>query len=105
MIIFQLIRNHYNNIIYILCHFQRLSERAFDGLNNLRILNLEHNRLTTLEGGVFSGVPAVTTLNLNHNLLETITYNTVLPIMDNLVNNTSSVLSISGMYGTLELSF
>lgn len=75
---------------------QRLSERAFDGLNNLRILNLEHNRLAVLEGGVFSGVPAVTTLNLNHNLLETLTYNNVLPIMDNLVNNTFSVLSISG---------
>lgn len=45
---------------------------------------------------MFSGVPAVTTLNLNNNLLETLTYNNVLPIMDNLVNNTSSVLSISG---------
>lgn len=49
-----------------------------------------------LEGATFSGVPAVTTLNLNNNLLETLTYQNVLPIMDNLVNNTSSVLSISG---------
>lgn len=52
--------------------------------------------MAVLESGVFSGVPAVTTLNLNHNLLETLTYNNVLPIMDNLVNNTFSVLSISG---------
>lgn len=75
---------------------QRISERAFDGLNNLRILNLENNKITMLDGATFSGVPAVTTLNLNNNLLETLTYQNVLPIMDNLVNNTSSVLSISG---------
>lgn len=75
---------------------QRISERAFDGLNNLRILNLENNKITMLEGATFSGVPAVTTLNLNKNLLETLTYQNVLPIMDNLVNNTESVLSISG---------
>lgn len=75
---------------------QRISERAFDGLNNLRILNLQNNKIALLENGVFSTVPAVTTLNLNNNLLEWLTYTTVLPIMDNLVNNTSSVLSISG---------
>lgn len=75
--------------------FQRLSERAFDGLNNLRSLNLKNNKLATLEGGVFTGVPALTNLNLNHNLLDTLTYNNILPLMDNLVNNTS-ILSISG---------
>lgn len=77
---------------------QRISERAFDGLNNLRILNLQNNKIALLENGVFSTVPAVTTLNLNNNLLEWLTYTTVLPIMDNLVNNTSSVLSISGKF-------
>lgn len=77
---------------------QRISERAFDGLNNLRILHLQNNKIALLENGVFSTVPAVTTLNLNNNLLEWLTYTTVLPIMDNLVNNTSSVLSISGKF-------
>lgn len=77
---------------------QRISERAFDGLNNLRILNLQNNKIALLENGVFSTVPAVTVLNLNNNLLEWLTYTTVLPIMDNLVNNTSSVLSISGKF-------
>lgn len=77
---------------------QRISERAFDGLNNLRILNLQNNKIALLENGVFSTVPAVTTLNLNNNLLEWLTYTTVLPIMDNLVNNTASVLSISGEF-------
>lgn len=81
---------------FVFVYLQRISERAFDGLNNLRILNLENNKLVRLEGAVFSGVPAVTTLNLNNNLLETLTHQNVLPIMDNLVNNTSSVLSISG---------
>lgn len=77
-------------------HLQRISERAFDGLNTLRILNLQNNKISVLENGVFSTVPAVTTLNLNNNALEWLTYTTVLPIMDNLVNNTASVLSISG---------
>lgn len=81
-----------------LFYLQRISERAFDGLNNLRILNLQNNKITLLENGVFSTVPAVTTLNLNNNMLEWLTYTTVLPIMDNLVNNTSSVLSISGEF-------
>lgn len=77
---------------------QRISERAFDGLNNLRILNLQNNKIALLENGVFSTVPAVTTLNLNNNLLEFLTYTAVLPIMDNLVNNTNTVLSISGKF-------
>ncbi|KAG4074394.1 hypothetical protein HA402_000373 [Bradysia odoriphaga] len=74
---------------------ERLSERAFDGLNNLRTLNLKNNKLETLESGVFTGAPAVTSLYLNNNLLDTLTYSNVLPLMDNLVNNTS-ILSLSG---------
>lgn len=80
----------------ICLYLQRISERAFDGLNNLRILNLQNNKISVLENDVFSTVPAVTTLNLNNNALEWVAYKTVLPIMDNLVNNTASVLSISG---------
>lgn len=77
---------------------QRLSERAFDGLNNLRVLNLRNNKLQTLEGGVFTGVPALSVLSLQSNLLETLTFDNMLPLMDNLVNNTHSTLDISGKW-------
>lgn len=76
--------------------FQKISERAFDGLNNLQRLNLENNRLKLLERGIFTGVPALIYLNLMKNSLETITYNNILPLMDNLVNNTNSILDITG---------
>jgi Leucine-rich repeat (LRR) protein len=75
---------------------QKISERAFDGLNNLKRLNLENNRLKTLERGVFTGVPALIYLNMMKNSLETITYNNILPLMDNFVNNTNSILDITG---------
>ncbi|CAO1413954.1 unnamed protein product [Diamesa tonsa] len=73
---------------------EKISERAFDGLNNLKRLNLENNRLKVLERGLFTGVPALIYLNLIKNSLETITYNNILPLMDNLVNHTS-ILAIS----------
>lgn len=74
-----------------------MSERAFDGLNNLKHLNLENNCLKVLERGVFTGVPALNYLNLMKNSLETITFSNVLPLMDNLVNHTS-VLAIKGNF-------
>lgn len=49
-----------------------------------------------LERGIFTGVPALIYLNLMKNSLETITYNNILPLMDNLVNNTNSILDITG---------
>jgi Leucine rich repeat len=67
-------------------------------LNNLKILNLHSNRLKVLERGLFTGAPAVKTLNLADNLLETLTFNNMLPLMDNLVNHTS-VLTITGESG------
>lgn len=81
--------------IYVFFLLQKISERAFDGLNNLKRLNLENNRLKVLERGLFTGVPALIYLNLIKNSLETITYNNILPLMDNLVNHTS-ILAISG---------
>lgn len=84
---------HLYYVIFFL--LQKISERAFDGLNNLKRLNLENNRLKVLERGLFTGVPALIYLNLIKNSLETITYNNILPLMDNLVNHTS-ILAISG---------
>lgn len=49
-----------------------------------------------LERGLFTGVPALIYLNLMKNSLETITHNNIMPLMDNLVNNTNSVLDITG---------
>jgi Leucine-rich repeat (LRR) protein len=82
--------------MFFFLFFQKISERAFDGLNNLQRLNLENNHLKLLERGIFTGVPALIYLNLMKNSLETITYNNILPLMDNLVNNTNSILDITG---------
>lgn len=76
--------------------FQTISERAFDGLNDLKRLDLENNRLRTLERGVFATIPTLTHLNLMRNSLETLTLLTIQPLMNNLVNHTSSMLMIKG---------
>lgn len=80
--------------------FQTISERGFDGLNNLKRLNLENNRLKTLERGLFVAIPALTHLNLMRNLLETVTLHTIQPLMNNLVNHTSSTLLIKGNFSS-----
>lgn len=80
------------------CHFQTIAERAFDGLNNLARLNLENNRLKTLERGLFTETPALTYLNLMRNSLETVTLHTIQPLMNNLVNHTTSMLLIKGNF-------
>ncbi|XP_065081760.1 connectin-like [Ochlerotatus camptorhynchus] len=72
---------------------EKLDERAFDGLSNLHYLHLENNRLITLETGTFTSVPALKVLNLDGNALETLSYNHIVPLMDNLVNK-SALLSI-----------
>lgn len=74
--------------------FQTISERAFDGLNNLKRLNLENNRLKMLERGLFAAKPALTYLNLMRNSLETVTMQTIQPLMHNLVNDTSTGTSL-----------
>lgn len=80
--------------------FQTISERAFDGLNNLKRLDLGNNRLKTLERGLFATVPTLTYLNLMRNALETLTMLTVQPLMNNLVNHTSMLL----IKGNLDIS-
>lgn len=78
-------------------HQQKISERAFDGLNVLRRLRLEDNKLSHLEPGVFTGVPALRYLNLANNRLTSITFNNILPLWDNLVN-ISSTLDLTGTW-------
>lgn len=72
--------------------FQTIAERAFDGLNNLKRLNLESNRLKLLERGLFAPTPGLTYLNLMRNSLETVTLHSIQPLMNNLVNHTSMLL-------------
>lgn len=78
-------------------YLQRISERALDGLNTLKTLNLRRNLLKKLDSGIFRGTPALLSINLQDNPLETLTYFSFQPIMDNLVNSTSELL-LSGKF-------
>lgn len=71
---------------------QRISERALDGLNNLKTLNLRNNLLKKIDNGLLRGTPALLSINVQANKLETLTFYTFQPIMDNLVNSTSELL-------------
>lgn len=66
-----------------------ISDRAFAGLTHLKRLCLSHNRLTSLSPGVLGGVPAINYLDLRSNHLETLTLDSIKPIMTNLYNDTS----------------
>ena len=72
-----------------------IANRAFAGLNHLRKLTLSHNRLAVLSGGLLGGVPTIIHLDLRSNNLETITYDSVQPIIHNL-RNESSYFYIAG---------
>jgi Leucine-rich repeat (LRR) protein len=78
--------------------FQIITGRAFDGLNNLKRLKLDYNRLKSLEPGTFTPTPALTYLNLMRNTLESITMITIQPLMNNLVNHTSMMLIKGNFY-------
>ena len=99
--------NQTNYLINVI-PFQAISERAFDGLNNLKRLNLENNRLKILERGLFTATSGLTYLNLMRNSLETVTLHTIQPLMNNLVNHTSMLLikgNFSVIYQAHQLSF
>lgn len=77
---------------------QELSERAFDGLDNLRELNLKRNNLMIIQRNTFTGTPALVSLNLAENQLETLTYGNIFPLMENLMNGTFHLM-IEGKFG------
>lgn len=83
------------SILQSLLFLQRISERALDGLNNLKTLNLRNNLLKKIDTGLLRGTPALLSINVQANKLETLTFYTFQPIMDNLVNSTSELL-VSG---------
>lgn len=74
---------------------QKIDERAFDGLTSLNYLHLENNRITTIDSATFTSVSALQLLNLDSNRLSTMTHSHIVPLMDNLVNN-SALLSLRG---------
>lgn len=73
-------------------NIQLITEKAFTGLGNLRKLILSHNKITSLPSRVFEGVPNLFYLDLKTNFLDTLTYETMRPILDNLINTTSYFL-------------
>lgn len=70
---------------------QFMSERAFDGLSQLKKLSLSENRLSTLTEGLFEGVRGLVFLDLRSNHLETLTFENIRPIIDNMKNVSSYV--------------
>lgn len=73
--------------------FQTIAPLAFQGLHKLERLNLEHNRLRSLEFGLLAPTASsLTYLNLMKNALETVTLGTIQPMMNNLINHTSMLL-------------
>uniref|UniRef100_A0A182K4I7 LRRCT domain-containing protein n=1 Tax=Anopheles christyi TaxID=43041 RepID=A0A182K4I7_9DIPT len=72
---------------------EKIDERAFDGLTSLNYLHLENNRITTIDSATFTSVSALQLLNLDSNRLTTMTQGHIVPLMDNLVNN-SALLSL-----------
>lgn len=74
---------------------QKILERAFDGLNNLRKLSLQRNRLTVLEKAVFTSMPVLDFLNLSDNRLTSSHHITFISILDNFLKNESN-LALTG---------
>lgn len=65
-----------------------IAPKGFLGLDVLQQLNLQDNKLLALGPEVFMSAPSIHNLDIRANVLETLTLETVLPIMDNLNNDT-----------------
>ncbi|XP_044747660.1 connectin isoform X2 [Coccinella septempunctata] len=72
-----------------------LSERAFSGLNSLEELILSNNYLTTLPHGLFADNTRIKYLNLRNNDLKTLSYNTLSPVLNNIIKHSSGDLIIT----------
>lgn len=66
-----------------------ISEKALDGMRNLKKLRLSDNKLVSLEPDFLSGAPGIYFLDLRDNNLKTMTFNNIKPIVTNLYNITS----------------
>ncbi|KAG6442421.1 connectin [Manduca sexta] len=72
-----------------------ISERAFGGLTQLRKLTLSGNRLTTFYEDILEDMRSLVVLDLRDNMLETITYETVRPVVEN-DKSTSTAVYLDG---------
>lgn len=68
---------------------QFLSVRAFEGLHSLNRLALSENALTHITPGALNGLPRMRYLDLRNNLLNTLSYETVKPLIENFKNTTT----------------
>ncbi|XP_032679983.1 connectin-like [Odontomachus brunneus] len=71
-------------------HIKIIAGHAFSGLHKLRKLYLSGNRLIKLEPQVLDSIPSVSFLDLRRNFLETLTFESIKPIVFNLYNANSS---------------
>ncbi|KAK9870072.1 hypothetical protein WA026_006167 [Henosepilachna vigintioctopunctata] len=73
-----------------------LSDRAFSGLNSLEELILSNNYLTVLPHGLFADNTRIKYLNLRNNELKSLAYETIGPVLTNIVKHSNGDLIISG---------
>lgn len=67
-----------------------IAPKSLSGLTQLLHLNLQDNKLLSLGAEVFQSTPNIHHLDIRANVLETLTIQTVQPLMDNLNNHTMS---------------
>ncbi|KAI5643344.1 leucine rich repeat domain-containing protein [Phthorimaea operculella] len=72
-----------------------ISERAFGGLTQLSELTLAGNKLTSFYDDILEDVKSLTVLDLKDNLLQTISYETVRPVVEN-DKSVSAVVYLDG---------
>lgn len=60
-----------------------ISDRAFGGLTQLRRLTLSGNRLTTFYEDILEDINSLVVLDLRDNLLETVSYESIRPVVEN----------------------
>lgn len=65
---------------------ESIGEKVFYGIKHLDRLVLAENKLHILPDDVFASLPNLRILNLRDNLLQTFTYDTAMPILDKLKN-------------------
>ncbi|XP_018571351.1 connectin-like [Anoplophora glabripennis] len=64
-----------------------ISNRAFDGLRFLKTIYLSNNRLSRFPAGLFTSVFTLFNLDISHNRLETLIFDSIEQLYNNLIHN------------------
>ncbi|XP_060804338.1 connectin-like [Amyelois transitella] len=72
-----------------------ISDRAFSGLTQLRKLTLSGNKLTTFYEDILEDIRGLVVLDLRDNLLQTMSYETIRPVVEN-DKSVSAVVYLDG---------